>query len=225
MYGFSVKKTRPDMSPIQRAAVVFGLSVLGLSNTGSEVRGQAVAFIPIPAPAFNGQTVTVTPAVSADRRYVRLTVNPYFNAINGFTTFSTQLGAVGGGGGGAFNAGMNGVIGQQGLDGGGAVDPFGYVSQPGQMRAGPMPVGGFGGDDLLLMAQGMNGGAAVGWDGWPEAGLMPTQDWPHDEAVPAAARPDRSVKSTTKIGSSHRRSVRKSPPQRATKSSSRQRDR
>ena len=44
--------------------------------------------------------MTVTPVVSPDRRYVRLTVNAYFNAINGFTNFTTPLGAVGGGGGG-----------------------------------------------------------------------------------------------------------------------------
>ena len=95
--------------------------------------------------------MTVTPAVSADRRYVRLSVNPYFNAVNGFSTFTTPLGAVGGGGsrwrrpgrsgrwarrrwrqsggGGVrrsaawarrrnFNAGMNGVIGRPGFDGG-----------------------------------------------------------------------------------------------------------
>ena len=34
----------------------------------------------------NGVTLTVTPVVSADRRYVRMTLTPFFNALNGFTT-------------------------------------------------------------------------------------------------------------------------------------------
>ena len=49
--------------------------------------------------------MTVTPAVSADRRYVRLSVNPFFNDVNGFTSFTTPLGAVGGAGGGWWRPG------------------------------------------------------------------------------------------------------------------------
>ena len=66
--------------------------------------------------------MTVTPAVSADRRYVRLSVNAFFNDLNGFTTFSFPGGAVGGGNfggfGGGITAGMNGVIGDEGYQSG-----------------------------------------------------------------------------------------------------------
>ncbi len=83
----------------------------------------AIAFVPIPAPAVSGQTMTVTPAVSADRRYVRLSVNAYFNAINGFTNYTAPLGAVGGGGVGAGGGGLGGLggLGGGGLGGGGGV--------------------------------------------------------------------------------------------------------
>ncbi len=43
-------------------------------------------------------TLTVTPVVSADRRYVRLTLTPFFNALNNLQTFTFPGGAVGGSG-------------------------------------------------------------------------------------------------------------------------------
>jgi hypothetical protein len=76
-------------------------------------RGQAVGFAPVPAPLPSGVILDITPAVSADRRYVRLGVNASFNDILGFTTYSVPA-AVGGGGA----AGLNGLIG--GLGGAGA---------------------------------------------------------------------------------------------------------
>lgn len=83
-------------------------------------QGGAVAYQPFVAPYFNGVTLDVTPVVSADRRYVRMTATPFFNTVNGFTTYSAPLAAVsgggvvggGGGGGGAGGfAGMNGTVG------------------------------------------------------------------------------------------------------------------
>jgi hypothetical protein len=199
------------MLRMHRVAAFLGLVTLAIQGADSPARGQAVAFIPIPAPAFNGQTVTVTPAVSADRRYVRLSVNPYFNVINGFSTFSTQLGAVGGGGGGALNAGMNGVIGQQGVDDGSGFGPSGYYGQIAEMRAGPVPAtGGLGANDPLLMADGFGAGLAVGWDGWPEGNFAATADWPLAEVAPRAIRPGRSVKAAAKSSASKRRAARKS---------------
>jgi type II secretory pathway component GspD/PulD (secretin) len=64
----------------------------------------AVAFTPQIGFVPTGVTLTVTPVVSADRRYVRLTLSPFFNANNGFTTFSSQSGAVGGSGLGGASA-------------------------------------------------------------------------------------------------------------------------
>ena len=60
---------------------------------------------PIIGSVPNGVTMTVTPVVSADRRYVRMTLSPFFNANNGFTTFQfPSLGAVGGSGLGGAGA-------------------------------------------------------------------------------------------------------------------------
>ena len=50
----------------------------------------AVAYTPQIGSVPNGVTLTVTPVVSADRRYVRMTLSPFFNANNGFTTFKFQ---------------------------------------------------------------------------------------------------------------------------------------
>ena len=59
----------------------------------------AVAYTPQIGSVPVGVTLTVTPVVSADRRYVRMTLSPFFNANNGFTNITfTSLAAVGGGG-------------------------------------------------------------------------------------------------------------------------------
>ncbi len=58
----------------------------------------AIAFAPSIASFPNGVTLSVTPVVSADRRYVRMTLSPVFTALEGFTNITTSLGAVGGGG-------------------------------------------------------------------------------------------------------------------------------
>jgi hypothetical protein len=81
------------------------------------VRGQAIGFQPVPAPLPNGTILDVTPAVSADRRYVRLTLNPTFSVINGFTNYSVPAAVSGGG------VGMNGPIG--GLGGAGGLGGLG----------------------------------------------------------------------------------------------------
>jgi hypothetical protein len=104
-----------------------------------------VAFEPIIGSAPTGETMTVTPAVSADRRYVRLSVNGFFNTVNGFTSFTTPLGAVGGvgaSGGGLGGGGLGGGLG--GLGGG--------LGGVGGLRS----VGGFGADGVTVNA-GMNG--------------------------------------------------------------------
>lgn len=88
-------------------------------------RAQAVGFMPGVSSFPNGVTLPVTPVVSDDRRYVRLTLAPQFNALEGFDSYSVPAavsggggagglgglrGLGGGGGGGRFAAGMNGVI-------------------------------------------------------------------------------------------------------------------
>ena len=68
-----------------------------------------MAFIPNPTPFPNGVTLTVTPVVSADRRYVRMTLSPFFTAIEGFDTIQVPA-AVGGSGLGGGSAAINATI-------------------------------------------------------------------------------------------------------------------
>ncbi|MHB1556207.1 MAG: hypothetical protein ACYC61_01880 [Isosphaeraceae bacterium] len=103
----------------------------------AHAQGAAIAYEPVVNWYLNGAALTATPVVSADRRYVRMTLNPYFNTVNGFTTYSAQVGAVsgggvvgggaggfGGGGAGGF-AGMNGAVGgMNGAAGGGGATGF-----------------------------------------------------------------------------------------------------
>jgi hypothetical protein len=91
------------------------LTILALAPTTARGQG-AIAFQPVPAPIFDGANLGVTPAVSADRRYVRIGVNAGFQTVNGFTTLNIPVGAVSGGPGGF--AGMNGPIGGGGGHGG-----------------------------------------------------------------------------------------------------------
>jgi len=58
----------------------------------------AVAYSPTIGLIPSGVTLTVTPVVSADRRYVRMTLTPFFNALNSLQTFTFPGGAVGGSG-------------------------------------------------------------------------------------------------------------------------------
>ncbi len=69
----------------------------------------SVAFIPQPTAFPNGVTLQVTPVVSADRRYVRMTLSPNFTAIEGFNTIQVPA-AVGGSGLGGGSAAINATI-------------------------------------------------------------------------------------------------------------------
>jgi hypothetical protein len=123
------------------AVILIGLLMVMGWGFDSIARGQAVAFVPGIGAIPSGETLTVTPAVSADRRYVRLSVNAEFNALIGFTNFPVQ-GAVGGGGGaGAFGglAGMNGVVGQGGFAGAGGMGTGASFGLSGESLAGPLP--------------------------------------------------------------------------------------
>jgi hypothetical protein len=101
----------------RKVAAVVGMMGFVLLTVGSRSQAQ-VAYVPGVGFIPSGQTLTVTPVVSADRRYVRIGVDAFFNALNGFTNISFPSAAVGGGNfggvGGGF-AGMNGVIGQGAL--------------------------------------------------------------------------------------------------------------
>lgn len=118
---------------------------------GPPARAQAVAFVPQVSSFPNGVTLGVTPAISADGRYVRMTLNPQFTVIEGFDTFSVPF-AVSGvnpGGGLGGRIGLGGIAGLAGMNGpvnGGGVAvgaPFGAQAVgPGLPAA---PNSGFGG--------------------------------------------------------------------------------
>jgi type II secretory pathway component GspD/PulD (secretin) len=69
----------------------------------------SVAFFPQTAQFPSGVTLIVTPVVSADRRYVRMSLSPFFNALEGFDTIQVPA-AVGGSGLGGGAAAINGTI-------------------------------------------------------------------------------------------------------------------
>jgi hypothetical protein len=97
-------------------------------------KAQAIGEQPTIGVIPDGVFLGVTPAVSADRRYVRLSVNTSFNTFNGFSTFPVPA-AVGGGGGG-FGAGVGGLGGGGALGGGANGGLFG----PGAMGEPTGPV-------------------------------------------------------------------------------------
>jgi type II secretory pathway component GspD/PulD (secretin) len=69
----------------------------------------AVAFVPTPAQINDGVFMFATPVVSADRRYVRMTLTPTFTTFTGFDTISVP-GAVGGGGLGGGATSINATL-------------------------------------------------------------------------------------------------------------------
>ena len=152
------------------AGYALGLFMLlgGLQTTAKA----QIAYVPIPGFVPTGATMTVTPVVSADRRYVRLSVDAFFNDLNGFSTFSFPGAAVGGGNfggaGAGFNAGMNGVIGEAGYESGvqvgNGMNATAVGGQSGTMRAGPLPgdVGGLGMGNPVGFDAGMNHGGGFG---------------------------------------------------------------
>ena len=90
----------------------FLASLAILTSIAPTASAQAVAFQPGVASFPNGASMSVAPVVSADRRYVRLGVSPFFTGLQGFDTFSVPA-AVGGGG---FR-GLGGGVGFAGMDG------------------------------------------------------------------------------------------------------------
>ena len=56
--------------------LLVGFLTMEVLHLEVSARGQAIGFQPIPAPFPSGTILDVTPAVSADRRYVRLSSTP-----------------------------------------------------------------------------------------------------------------------------------------------------
>ena len=79
----------------------------------------AIGYTPIITNVPEGITLTATPVVSADRRFVRLTLIPNFRSITDVFTFTTAGGGAGGGGGGGGQQGGQGGFGGGQFGGGG----------------------------------------------------------------------------------------------------------
>jgi len=196
-------------------AAALGLITLGVQGLLPHARGQAIAYEPVIGLAPTGSTLSVTPVVSADRRYVRLSVNPSFNVVNGFSTFGIP-GAVSGGP--SVNAGMNGVIGPVGVDDGSGINPYGFVGNVGAMRAGPLPMnGGLGANHSLAQSDGLMGLPAFGMNGWPEGEFDVFETWPSGVSNRSIAGGTQRGKGSAKaVSSRQRRAARKAATQSKT---------
>jgi hypothetical protein len=166
------------MPPVKCVWFVLALATLSLQCFAPDTFGQgAVAFEPSVGMAPTGETMTVTPAVSADRRYVRLSVNAFFNTVNGFSSFTTPLGAVGGvgSGGGGLGGGAGGGLG--GL-GGGLGGVGGLRSVGGLGVVGETFNAGMNGVIGPITLDGGMGFAATGFS--RQFGEMSASAWPYD---------------------------------------------
>ena len=95
---------------------VVAIALLVLPWSPGRAEAQAVGFFPGVGSIPDGVSLNATPVVSADRRYVRLSLQPNFQTIDGFMTFPVPA-AVGGGGAnrgpgnGGGNPGLGGARG------------------------------------------------------------------------------------------------------------------
>ncbi len=105
-------------------------ALLTILGTTEETKAQAVAYFPQVGTLPDGVALDVVPVVSADRRYVRLSLNPQFQTVNGFQNLPVPAAVSGGGGGGGPGGG--------GLGGGGLTGMNGPIGPP------PMGPGGYG---------------------------------------------------------------------------------
>lgn len=177
-----------------------------------------VAYIPEIGFVPTGATMTVTPVVSADRRYVRIGVDAFFNNFNFFSTFSFPGAAVGGGNfgglggfGGGVAAGMNGVIGdegyQSGVQVGSGMNPAAPGGQPNPTRAGPRPPDGRPDLDSLFPDPGVNQRNDFGMTPGSEA----------DEAALMLGLDNRPARSARAAGSDRAKSPRRSSTRKTAK--------
>ncbi len=103
-----------------RSSFVASALLAGSLMAHGRAEAQAIGFQPGVGTIPDGVSLNVTPVVTADRRYVRLSLNANFSTINGFSNFPVA-GAVGGGGvGGGLRGGGGGLGGAFGGAGGGA---------------------------------------------------------------------------------------------------------
>ncbi len=192
----------------------------GKLGVSADCRAQgAVAFEPGIGAIPTGQFLPVTPVVSADRRYVRLTLSPSFNALVSLTPFNFPGGAVSGN----LMGGMNGATGGGGAGvGGGGVGVGGgtTTSALGQPLAGTYPPPGMFGD---LSRPVLTGASTLDGTLSPLPSLVENQ--PAAQGIGDAPAVSQTVNSSTRTAvnssTSQRRTARK--PVRKSKSTPRYR--
>ena len=148
-------------------------SLLALGSQRPAHAQGAAAFVPVIGSFPDGVQMNAVPVVSADRRYVRLTMNTQFTSLQSFTTVEIPLavggGGIGGfggfGGGGGGGGGAGGGAGGGGGVGGGriAAGMDGIIGPAGgpMIAQGPMVAfqGPFGGQNAAAAVAGINGRA------------------------------------------------------------------
>ena len=126
----------------------------------------AVGFQPQIGFINSGITLNVNAVISADRRYVRLSLAPNFNNLVDIFTYTFASGGAGGagiGGAGGGGIGGGGIGGAGGIGGVGGIGGFGGGGQAGGQGGGGFGGGGFGGG-------GQGGGGLGGQAGGAQAG-------------------------------------------------------
>ena len=98
--------------------IVAGVGLAG-AFTPRQATAQAIAFTPTIGTAPDGVGMSVTPVVSADRRYVRLSISAGFSTVDRFQNLNIPLGAVAGGPGAGGGMGGGAIVGGGGMGGGG----------------------------------------------------------------------------------------------------------
>jgi hypothetical protein len=91
------------------SSAVLAAIPLFLTIASGQANAQGVGFTPGISTIPDGVSLNVTPVVSADRRYVRLSLAPQFQTVNGFSNFPIPAAIAGGGNGGGGLGGLGGL--------------------------------------------------------------------------------------------------------------------
>ncbi len=147
------------MAPVRIRSTLSTLACLAITLAfGGSAKAQ-IAFAPVVNSFPNGVTLNATPVVSHDRRYVRMTLNPIFNSLQGFDAYSVPFAVSGQGGRGAGGGGLGGL-------GGGGLGGAGGFGGGGGGGAG-------GGFRSVTFTAGMNGVESGG--GYPSSSYASAQ--------------------------------------------------
>ncbi len=118
------------MSPNRILPLILAILVLGAWIADDASAQGVVGFLPVPGQTFTGPSLSVTPVVSADRRYVRLSLSATFNEVIRFDNFPVPAAVGGGPGGPGGLGGLGGLGGAGGGIGGAGAGINGQIQLP-----------------------------------------------------------------------------------------------